>query len=227
MGRNLILAGGYGHPVEETGAPLVPILKAAGLESVATGDIEGGLERLAAGEFDRLTVACLRFSMTQNEKYAPFRAEWGFSLSERGRGIIRDHVASGRGLLAIHGAPISFDTWPEWSDLLGVGWRWGISTHPPFGAAEMRPRADHPITRGMKPFQVEDEIYTGLSVEPWMTPVAEGRTPDTPWQPVVYAGEKDGARRAWCGFGHCAASFANPEHAAMIVRAAKWVAREI
>ena len=228
MLRNLILAGGIYHPVDETGAPLVGILRDAGMDSSVTVDVEGGLSRLARGEFECLTVACVRWTMTQNEKYAPFRAEWALSLSEPGRAAIRDYVASGRGLLAIHGAPISFDDWPQWPRLLGVGWRWGVSHHPPCAPAQMRKAADHPITQGMEAFTVADEIYSALDVAPWMHPLAEARHEGTAdWRPVVFAGEHDGCRRAYCGFGHDAASLSNPTHRTLIARAARWVVREL
>lgn len=228
MPRNLILAGGVYHPAEATGAPLVDILAEAGLDSVVERDVERGLGRLARGEFERLTVACLRFTMVQNEKYAPFRAEWALSLSPAGRAAIRGYLAGGRGLLALHTAPISFDDWPEWPALLGVGWRWGQSHHPPLAQAQARACAVHPITRGLAPFAVDDEIYADLVVAPWMTPLVEARhAADEAWRPVVFAGEDGGARRAYCGFGHDAASLNEPEHRAMIVRAARWVGGEL
>ncbi len=192
-----------------------------------TADVEDGLARLARGDFEFLTVACVRWTMTQHEKYAPFRAEWALSLSESGRSAIRDYVASGRGLLAIHGAPISFDDWPQWPQLLGVGWRWGVSHHPPRAPAQMRKAADHPITQGMEAFTVADEIYSALDVAPWMHPVAEARHEGMNWRPVVFAGEHDGCRRAYCGFGHDGASLSNTAHQALIARAARWVVREL
>ena len=228
MVRNLILAGGPYHPVAETGVPLAAILREAGMDSEVTADVEAGLARLARGEFERLTVACVRWTLTQSERYAPFRAEWALSLSPAGRAAVGDYVASGRGLLALHGAPISFDDWPDWPKLLGVGWRWGVSHHPPCAPAELRSAAEHPITAGLQPFTVRDEIYSALDVEPWMRPLAEARHPEMQeWRPVVFAGERDGCRRAWCGFGHDAASLSNPAHRALIVRAGRWVANEL
>jgi type 1 glutamine amidotransferase len=225
--RNLILAGGPSHPVAETGDPLVAILRDAGMESEVTRDVETGLARLARGEFERLTVVCLRWTMMQLERFAPLRAEWALSLSAAGRSAIRDYVASGRGLLALHGAPISFDDWPEWAYLLGVAWRWGVSHHPPCAPAELRPAAEHPITAGMQAFTVRDEIYSALEVEPWMQPLAEARHAGIEeWRPVVFAGEQDGCRRAYCGFGHDAASLSHPAYRALVARAARWVARE-
>lgn len=227
MVRNLILAGGLYHPLEECGLPLSAILAGVGLESEVTADVEGGLARLASGQFDRLTIACLRWSMTQNEKYAPHRADWALSLSPAGRAAIRDYVASGRGLLAIHTAPICFDDWAEWPALLGIGWRWGVSHHPPLAPLTARPIAAHPITSGMAPFMVTDEIYSALDVQPWMLPLVDARHADmTDGRPVVFAGEDNGCRRVWCGLGHDAQSLSNPEHRALIQRAARWIARD-
>ncbi len=228
MVPTLILAGGLYHPVVETGDPLVPILHAAGLDGTVTSDVEDGLAALASGRFQRLVIACLRWTMVQNEKHAPHRAEWAMSLSPAGRTAIRDYVASGRGLLAVHAAPISFDDWSEWPELLGIGWRWGRSHHPPMGPLTARPTATHhPVTAGLNEFTVADEIYSDLEVAPWMQPLAEARHPDMEqWRPVIFAGEKDGCRRAYCGLGHDAASLANADHSALLTRAASWVARE-
>lgn len=225
--RNLILVGGIYHPFEESGPALARILDGVGWQSEVSFDIEGGLERLARGEFDQLTVACLRWSMTQHEKYAPLREQWAFSLSSRGRDTIRAYLTAAKGLLGIHGAPISFDDWPEWSELLGVGWRWGVSHHPPYAAASVRMTdAHHPITAGLPPFEVCDEIYSALDVQPWMQPLFEARHAGmAEWRPVGFAGEQAGARRAYCGLGHDAASLANPAHQKLIRRAARWVTR--
>ena len=228
MLRNLILAGGVYHPAEQSGLPLVEILRDAGLDSEVEVDIERGLRRLAAGEFQRLTVACLRFTMVQNEKYAPFRAQWALSLSDTGRATIRAYIASGKGLLGLHTAPISFDDWAEWPALLGVGWRWGQSFHPPLADAEAQAMTDHPITQGMAGFHVADEIYSDLVIAPWMAPLVHARhTEADAWRPIVFAGEDQGCRRAYCGFGHDAASFAEAGHRALIVRAARWVGRDL
>lgn len=223
--RNLLLVGGVGHPFDETGPELARILEGVGWQSEVCFDIEGGLERLSRGEFDQLTVACLRWTMTQHEKYAPLREQWAFSLSSRGRDIVRTYLAHQNGLLGIHGAAISFDDWPEWGTLLGVSWRWGTSYHPPLAEATVRMTGvSHPITAGAQSFTVSDELYSALDVQPWMQPLFEARHTGTDeWRPVGFAGERDGARRAYWGLGHDLASLANPIHQQTIQRAARWL----
>jgi hypothetical protein len=206
---------------------LARILNGIGWQSEVTFDIEAGLRALAEGEFDQLTVSALRWTMVQNEKYAPFRDQWALSLSGAGRTAIRNYVKAGKGLLGIHTAPLCFDDWPEWGELLGVSWTWGTSYHPPYGSAAVRMSAGvHPVTQGLPAFDIADEIYSDLVVQPWMTPLFEARHPDmVDWRPVGFAGEKDGARRIWCGLGHDAASLAIPAHERLIRRAAQWVSR--
>ena len=225
--RNLILVGGVFHPFEETGPALAGILDGVGWRSEVSFDIEGGLSALADGQFDQLTFSALRWTMVQNEKYAPFREQWALSLSERGRAAIRNYIRAGRGLLGIHTAPLSFDDWPEWGDLLGLSWQWGRSYHPPYAQASVRMcQAPHPITDSVPAFDVSDEIYSDMVLKPWMTPLFEARHADmAEWRPVGLAGEKDGARRVWCGLGHDAASFASDAHQKLIRRAAQWVSR--
>ena len=226
--RNLILAGGVFHPPEESGPPLASLLEEIGWDSDVIADVEAGLKQLAAGAFDRLTMACLRFTMTQNEKYAPFRAEWALSLSSEGRAALEGWAAAGNGILGIHTAPICFDDWPRWGEILGVSWRWGVSHHPPLGPVSVRIGAAHPVTRGMEDFATEDEVYTALEVQPWMQPLYEARAePDGEWQPAAFAGEHGGARRAWCGIGHNAVSLNNPVNRRIIQNAARWAARDL
>jgi uncharacterized protein len=226
--RNLILAGGVYHPPEESGPALAAMLSEIGWESDIVVDVEAGLKRLAAGEFDRLTVACLRFTMTQHEKYAPFRAEWAMSLSQAGRAALTRWVGAGNGILGIHTAPICFDDWEEWGEMLGVYWRWGTSHHPPLGPVSVRPAGAHPIVADARTFDVTDEVYSALKVQPWMTPLFEAQAEGmADWRTVGLAGEHGGARRAWCGLGHDAASLSQSENRRIIQNAARWVAQEM
>lgn len=226
--RNLILAGGIYHPATESGPALASMLSEVGWDNEVVVDVESGLKRLAAGEFNRLTFASLRFTMTQHEKYAPFRAEWAMSLSEEGRGTLRRWVGAGNGILGIHTAPICFDDWEEWGRLLGIYWRWGVSHHPPLGSVSVRLSQPHPITSGVKPFSVHDEVYSALEVQPWMQPLFEAQAEGmSDWRAVGYAGEETGSRRAWCGLGHDAASLNQSDNRRIIQNAARWISRQM
>jgi type 1 glutamine amidotransferase len=221
-----MLAGGPNHPFEETVPALVRVLRDHGIETEVFHDLEAGLARLAQGGFDLLTAHCLRWTMVQHEKYAPIRDEWAFSLSESGRAAARRHVAAGKGVFGIHTAPISFDTWPGWTDILGVGWVWGKSHHPPLGLVAVRmTERDSPIAKGLPEFALTDELYCELAVAPWMQPFMAAHTADdATWRPAGFAGEDGGSRRVYCSFGHDGASITQPTHQALLGRAARWAA---
>jgi len=227
MPKNLIITGGPSHPFEETAPQLAELLGECGFDSDVSFDIEGSLARFADGGYDLLTVHCLRWSMTQHEKYEPLRAQWAFSLSEKSRRTIAGHVARGGGLFGIHTAPISFDDWPEWADLLGVAWRWNTSYHPPLGPLQVRSRsALEPLGLDCA-FTVVDEFYSNLEIKPWMKPFMEALHPEGgDWRPIAVAGEQNGARRVFCGLGHEAASFAQADNRRLICRAARWLTRQ-
>jgi type 1 glutamine amidotransferase len=223
--RCLLLAGGP-HPYEQSVPPLVALLREAGLDPVVEYDIEGGLQRLVAEQMPLLIAHCLRWSMTQDAKYEPLRAQHAFFLSDKGKQAIRDHAAAGRGIFGIHTGPINFDTFPEWGSILGVGWVWGKSFHPPISGVSVEvDQAAHPIARGIPSFSVVDELYCNLHAEPWMKPFMRATTAGVDGAQVAgLAGETNGARRAYCSFGHDGSSFAEPAHARLLGRAARWTA---
>lgn len=222
--RNLILSGGIYHPFAETSAAIAGALQGAGIESEITGVAEG-LARLSEG-FDLVTFNCLAFSMTQAEKYAPLREDFAFAPDPAQIAAIEGHAARG-GILGVHTAAISFDTWPGWGDLLGVSWVWGQSGHPMPDYVSVTPLPGHPITAEAGPFTVWDELYGGLRLAPDTKVLAVGSCRETPVaQPVLTAREAAG-RAVWSGLGHDLTAYSAPGHRALLACAALWAARRI
>ena len=77
------------------------------------------------------------------------------------------YVASGRPLLAHHGAIASYDDWPRFGHLTGFSWIWGKTNHSPLGTYTINvPRSDHPVTRDVSDFQIFDELYYDIQITP-------------------------------------------------------------
>ena len=214
MIRNLILSGGIYHPFDKTSAMLADLLAPLGVESEIV-EVRGGLARLAAGEtFDMLTVNALCWSMTQNEKYEPYREDQAHEITAAERAAVTAHVEAGRPLLAMHTAPICFDDWPEWGALIGARWVWGQSGHP----------APCPVTVavGGEPFTLEDELYCNLvlssDAKVMATATAEGVDAA---QPVLIQRSTPDVRVIYDALGHDERSFSDPNHRALIVEAAE------
>jgi uncharacterized protein len=216
----LILTGGIYHPFEESAPALAKLLGEVGVEAEITFDIEAGLAQARA--FPLIVLYALRWGMTQNEKYAPFRAEWAFQLSDEARSALWLHVMGGGGLLCLHTASICFDGWEDFSETAGAQWRWGVSHHPPLGPVSTQViNAAPPLMTGVADFTSTDEVYHNLTVRADMVPLlrstaAEGEPQITAWA------ASNGDRLVHDSLGHDAAALQVPSHARFLQNAALW-----
>ena len=222
--NHVVIAGGIYHDFEATSAVLAQRFEPLGLKTRTFIDPEEALRALAAAPQCRmLTVNALRFTMVQNDKYAPFRAKWAFTLSDEGRRIIADFVRGGGALLGLHTASICFDGWPEWRTILGAQWRWGTSFHPPTGPARVEAiAASEPLTAGVPAFEVFDEVYHHLDLDPAARALLQARAADGEFQPVMWAHRYGRGRVIYDSLGHGLDSVNEPTHAMLLNRAAAW-----
>lgn len=226
MARNLILTGGLYHPFEEASQTLADLLADVGFASDVTTDIGTGLSWLDDVGYDLLTVYALRWPMEQ-ERFAGDRARWAVNLQAADKARIDAHLASGRGVLAIHTAAISFSDWPRWRDIVGAGWVWGTSNHPPHGPVQVRMAATgHPITAGLVAFDLPEEAYARMDLVSGIEPLAtvQAAVQDQP-SPCLWARELGNARVVYDALGHDSASLEHPTHRRMLQRAALWCTR--
>jgi len=225
--RNLVLNGGP-HPFDQTTPRLVRMLTDSRIASTVHDDIEEGLDVLSRDPHDLLTVHCLRWTMLQSPKYAPLQATWAYVPSEAARAAIIAHLNRGGGLLGLHTAAISFDTWPEWRECLGARWSWGVSHHQPLGTVEVSiDRHDHPVTRGVEPFTCEDEAYAQMDVAPGAEVLARARAGEDAHAHaavLVQEGRFPG-RTAYVSLGHGASTFEHPDYRRLVSQAAAWCCR--
>lgn len=225
MMRNLLLTGGPTHAFAETTPRVERMLAAAGFETAVFEDIEDGVRRLAREPFSLLTVHCLRWSMVQTEKYARLRPSWGFSLSDEARATIVAHLSQGGGLLGLHTAAISFDTWREWRDCLGAVWTWGVSNHKPVGPVDVSIAvSDHPVTRGVQGFSCEDEAYADMDLSPSAVVLARARAceDDISHPSVIVQENESRGRSVYVALGHGPSTFEQPAFERLVQQAATW-----
>lgn len=223
--RALVLSGGPTHPFAETTPLLESILESAGLRVDTYVDIETGLSELRHGEHGLLVAHCLRWSMKQDEKYAPLRKKWEFSLSQQGRQTIEEHLARGYGLLGLHTAAVSFDDWPQWCEALGTQWEWGVSHHPPNGPVQVKGFAqEHPVTHGISPFECEDEVYSGMRLASGATVLATAHTEVGAGASAaaVVASDHGAGRRVYLSIGHGLSAFTHTQYRQLLTQAAHW-----
>ena len=219
--RAVVLSGGYAHAFAESSAAVADMIVAAGIQPAICDDVAAALAALPGAEL--LVVNALWWSMRQDAKYAPHRQAFARELADAELAAIERHVAAGGGLLALHTATICWDTQPGWRRLLGGGWTWGRSHHPPLGTVAVVLSPDGArMSSGSGSFRLIDEAYHDLDPLPDCRVLATVTAGGAP-QPVVWIRSHAGGRVAVDALGHDARSLRQPGHAALLHALIAWL----
>jgi type 1 glutamine amidotransferase len=142
--RTLVICDDYWHPARTARAGLDPLAR-SGFEFEWIEDAsEWSAERMAGYPVVLLTKA--------NNISAADQRPW---VSQEVEQALRDYVARGNGLLAIHSGTAGYTETPVLRALLG-----GVFvSHPPQCLVTVEPHAFHPLTAGSAAFTARDEHY--------------------------------------------------------------------
>ncbi len=207
--KNLMLSGGIFHPFAETSHCIAGYLDRLGIHSEIVG-VQDGFDRLQSEVFDLVTINALSWSMTQDDKYLPFRDEFAFSPTATDRAAFETHLAGGGGLLGLHTAAICFDSWPEWPSILGVGWVWGQSHHPMPNYVRIEGHGEA--------FDIWDELYCDLTLDPDTQVLATGTVAGVSTsQPVLTTK----GRSVYLALGHDMTATGNHNYEQLLANAVK------
>lgn len=224
--RAVALSGGLTHDFPATTACLDELLRPLGVTPEVHEVVDDAL--LALPGADLLVVNALRWTMTGPgvpERYRSQADAEGASPSGAARAAFADHLAAGGGVLAMHTAALCFDDWPEWAEALGARWVWGHSQHPPLGPViEVSATGDGDLVRGVGGFSLVDEVYGDMELAADLDPqlAAAQPGPEGRVMPLLWAREHGGGRVVYDALGHHPPSYAVPEHAEIVTRAARW-----
>ena len=198
------------HPFAETSARLAELLGEAGIAAEVDDDVDA---RLAdPGDVDLLVV-----NIGNPGDTAP--------ADEAARRGLLGHLERGGGLLAVHAAATSLPGVPEWEAILGGIWVRGTTHHPPYGPAQIHLCDDqHPITAGLRDFELADERYTAMRVSGEVRVLADHELEDDRSRhPLLWTHRYGPARIVYDALGHDAASYDSAEHREIVRRAARWL----
>ena len=146
--------------------------------------------------------------------------------ADTARANLREFVRGGKGLFIVHFGCGAFPDWPEFVNLAGRVWDPKARAHDPQGAFGVNiTDTDHPITRGIKSFQTEDELYTCLTGDRPVKLLATAKSKvDGKDYPMAFAFEYGKGRVFHSALGHDAKAIGNPNVAELFRRGCAWAA---
>jgi type 1 glutamine amidotransferase/HEAT repeat protein len=138
----------------------------------------------------------------------------------------RKFVSGGGGLVVVHFGCGAFQDWPEFVKIAGRVWDPKLRGHDPRGPFRVEiADSDHPVTRGMKPFDTYDELYTCLAGEVPIDVLATARSKvDKKVYPIAFVLTCGKGRVFHSVLGHDVKALASPPVGELFRRASAWAA---
>lgn len=130
----------------------------------------------------------------------------------------------GVGIVSLHHALISFREWDEFNRIVGGVWTTGENTvrHDVRYSVKIAD-PNHPVTKGIADFEIQDETYKGYTVDPKVHVLL--RTEHRDSAPVLGWTHRYGNSPIVCiQHGHDAMAYGNPNYRKLVSQAIRWVA---
>ncbi|MCU0915242.1 MAG: ThuA domain-containing protein, partial [Planctomycetes bacterium] len=201
-----------GHKWKETAPALAAELRQ---DPRLTVDVVETPDFLASRKLSDYRVAVLHFMNWQTP-----------DPGEQARRNLARFVGAGGGVVAVHFACGAFQGWPEFEKIVGRAYDPKLRGHDPFGSFEVRMTGvDHPITRGLKPFAITDELYTCLAGALPIQVLAESTSKVDGKNYAMAFTLKYGQGRVFHSpLGHDVGAITNPGAAELFRRGCAWAA---
>lgn len=147
-------------------------------------------------------------------------------ISAEAQKNLLDFVKGGKGFYVQHLASASFKDWEEFGKLCGRHWVMGKSGHGPRSVFRSKVAdREHPITRGIDDFDIDDELYAKLQGDEEIHVLV---TADSDWsghtEPLVFTRPYGKGRVVQNAFGHDAKAILNPAVRQLVARGVEWAA---
>ena len=147
-------------------------------------------------------------------------------LSDVGKENLLSFVKQGKGFYVQHLGSASYGKWTEFGKLCGRFWVMGTSGHGPrsvFNCQIADP--EHPITKGLKDFEIFDELYAKLQGDEDIQVLVKA---DSDWskktEPIVFVRNYGEGRSVHNALGHDREALMNPTCRTLIARGVEWAA---
>ncbi|MBL7190042.1 MAG: PmoA family protein, partial [Phycisphaerae bacterium] len=141
-----------------------------------------------------------------------------------------DFVRSGKGFALFHAASATFHNWPEYQQMVGATWKLGTTGHGPMHTFKVTVKdKTHPITAGMPDFDLRDELWHRMGVQPNIHVLCEAFSSKEKGgsgllEPVAICTQFGKGRCFYNELGHDATVMQNDMWKALMLRGTEWAA---
>ena len=147
------------------------------------------------------------------------------SPGEEARSNFKKFVNDGGGVVVVHFACAAWMDWPEYVKISGRVWEKGKAHDPKRSFTVEIKDKEHPITKDMKPFNVNDELYTCLTGDTEITIIAEAQSiVDKKMHPVAFVLNYGKGRIFHSPLGHWTKTFESEGANELFRRGSAWAA---
>lgn len=140
---------------------------------------------------------------------------------------LRRFVENGGGLMSVHFACGAWQgEWPEFANIIGRVWDPKLRGHDPRGRFTVQiVDGDHPVTRGLKDFETDDELYTCLVGDAPIHLLAQAKSKvDQKEHPMVFTREYGKGRVFLTTLGHDVKGYTNSCVPQLLRQGCAWTA---
>ena len=142
-------------------------------------------------------------------------------LPEPQKARLKAFAESGKGLVVLHHAVVSFESWPWYRETIGAQYLEKKSTYKHDVELKIEPVTPHPITRGLGKFSINEETYKGMWMSDKNTVLLRTSDP-TSDGPVAWISPYRESRVVTIQLGHSSLAHDSPEWRTLVRNAILW-----
>lgn len=142
-------------------------------------------------------------------------------LPEAQREKLKAFAESGKGLVVLHHAIVSFNDWPWYRETIGGQYWDKKSTYKHDVSLKITLGAGHPVLHGISPFTIFDETYKGMWISEKNTVLLRTDEP-TSDGPVAWVSPYDKSRVVVIQLGHGPEAHNHPQWQRLVRNAILW-----
>ncbi len=157
-------------------------------------------------------------------------------ITDEAKADLVNFFKSGKGMVSLHHSIANYQNWPEYEKI--IGGRYYLDKTMVNGVQKERSTwkhdvdfkvqvvdGGHPITRGVKDFQIHDETYGKFDMAPESHLLLATEEP-TSARTLAWAKTYEGARIAYIQLGHDQLAYKNPNYSRLVANAIRWAAKK-